>query len=87
MDKVSTAINKEFDSDPVCNKKKLKTKIKAYGDEATNLHNKQISKASSNYTCLAVMNVYSALKKHGNYDLQAFLKEWKYTDYYILLRT
>ena len=43
--------------------KKIKTKIKAYGDEATNLHDKQIPKASSNYTCLAVMNVYSALKK------------------------
>ena len=67
MDKVSTAINKEFDSDPAC--KKIKTKIKAYGDEATNLHDKQIPKASSNYTCLAVMNVYSALKKHGNYNL------------------
>ena len=49
--------------------KKIKTKIKAYGDEATNLHDKQIPKASSNYTCLAVMNIYSALKKHGNYNL------------------
>ena len=34
-DKVRTDINKEFDSKYVYNKKLLKTKIKSYGDEAT----------------------------------------------------
>ena len=30
-------IKKEFDSDPVCNKKFLKTKIKSHGDEVTDI--------------------------------------------------
>ena len=34
-DKFSADIKKEFDSEPVYNKKYLKTKIKSYGDEAT----------------------------------------------------
>ena len=35
-DKVSADINKEFDSEPVCNKNYLKTKIRSHGDEITN---------------------------------------------------
>ena len=35
-DKVSADIKKEFDSEPVYNKKLLKTKIKSCDDEATN---------------------------------------------------
>ena len=41
-DKVSSDIKKEFDSQPVYNKKKIKTKIKSYGDEATDSHDKDI---------------------------------------------
>ena len=33
LDKVRTDIKKEFDNNPVYNKKFLKTKIKFYGDE------------------------------------------------------
>ena len=39
----------------------LKTKIKPYSDEATDFHNKKISKVGSNHTCLAVINADSAL--------------------------
>ena len=39
-DKVRADIKKEFDSKPVYNNKLLKTKIKSYGDEATDFHNK-----------------------------------------------
>ena len=35
MDKVSADTKKEFNSEPVYNKKSLKTKIKCYGDEVT----------------------------------------------------
>ena len=35
-DKVSADIKNEFDSYPVYNKQFLKTKMKSYGDEATN---------------------------------------------------
>ena len=35
----------------------MKIKIKPYGDEATNFHNKKFPKASSDCTCLAVMMI------------------------------
>ena len=41
--KVNADIKKEFDSEPVYNKKILKTKIKSYGDKATDFHDKEIS--------------------------------------------
>ena len=33
----------------------LKTKIKSYGDEATDFHDKEMPRAESTYTCLAVI--------------------------------
>ena len=41
----------------------LKTKIKFYDDEVTEFYDKEIPKVSSNYTCLAVSSLDSALKK------------------------
>ena len=56
----------------------MKTKIKSYGDEATAFHDKEIPKAGSNHTCLAVITIDSTLKKEEhNYSL-VFLKECKY---------
>ena len=52
--------------------------MKCYGDEAPDYHDKEIPKVSFDYTCLAVINVDSTLKKDENYYLQAFLKERKY---------
>ena len=37
-------------------------------------------KAGSNYTCLAVMTIDSALKRYENYYLRVFLKEYKYVE-------
>ena len=48
-------MKKEFNSEPIYNKKFLKTKIKYYGDEATDFHDKEIPKVGCNYTCLAVI--------------------------------
>ena len=79
-DKVSADIKKEFDSKPVYNKNYLKTKINSHGDEVTDFQNKKIPKLHSNYTFLAVISLDSALKKDGNYYMQVFLKESKYTD-------
>ena len=79
-DKVNADVKKEFDSEPVYNKIFLKTKIKSYGDGATDFHDKELSKAGSNYTCLAVITIDSALKKDENYYPQVFLKECKYTE-------
>ena len=63
QDKASADIKKEFDSEPVYNKKILKTKIKSYGDELTDFHDKEKPKEGSNNTCLAVTTIDSALKK------------------------
>ena len=40
----------------------------------------KIPKVESNHTCLAVINLDSALKKGDNYYLEVFLKECKYTE-------
>ena len=73
MDNVSADIKKEFNSEPVYNKKFLRTKIKSHGDEVTDFYDK-----GSNNTCLAVINLDSALYKDGNYFLRVLLKECKY---------
>ena len=54
-------IRKEFGSEPVYNKKILKTKLKSYVDETSDFHNKEIPKASSNHTSVAVMTIDSIL--------------------------
>ena len=48
-------------------KKDLETKVKSYGDEATVFNDKEMSKVGSHYTCLAVINDDSSLKKDENY--------------------
>ena len=40
-DEVSADIEKEFDSEPVYNKKYLKIKIKSHGDEVTDFYDKK----------------------------------------------
>ena len=50
----------------------MKTKIKSHGDEITNFYNKEIPKVDSYHTCLALINLDSALKKNDNYYRQCF---------------
>ena len=66
-DKVSVDSKKEFDSEPVYNKKSLETKIKSCGNEVTDFYNKKIPEVDSNHTCLAVISLDTALKKDENY--------------------
>ena len=79
-DKVSTDVKKEFDSKPIYNKKFLKTKILSYGKKDTDFHDKEIPKAGSDYTCLVVISLASALKKDENYYSKMFLRECKYIE-------
>ena len=58
----------------------MKTKIKSHGDDVTNFYDKKIPKVGSNYTCVAVISLDSALKKDENYYPQVFLKECKYIE-------
>ena len=46
--------------------------------EITNFYDKKIPKVDSNHTCLAVINLDSALNNDRNYYPQEFLKEYKY---------
>ena len=52
----------------------LKTKIKSYNDEARDFNDKEMRRAGSNHTCLAVVNIVSALKKDKNYYPQVLNK-------------
>ena len=61
--KICSDIRNEFDSEPVCDKNFLKTKIKSHGDETTDFHDNEMSKVGSDHTCLAVTNVDSSRKK------------------------
>ena len=45
-----------------------------------NFDDKKIPKLDSNYTCLALIILESALKKDENYSPQVFLKECKYIE-------
>ena len=71
-DNVSAEINKELDGEPVYNIKFLKTRIKSYGNEITDFHDKEVHQVYSSLTCLAVISLDSALNKNGNYHLQVF---------------
>ena len=71
-DKVALMLKKN-DSEPVKNRRFLKTKINLMVTEL------QTFLVDFNHTCLAVINLYSALKKDENYYLQVFLKECKHT--------
>ena len=55
----------------------MKSKIKSYGDEVIDFCDKKIPKMDSNFTCLGVISMDSALKKDENCYLQVFLKECK----------
>ena len=78
-DKVSNDIRKEWDSEPVYSKYFTKIKIKSYGDEAADFHNKEMSQADFNHTCLAVITNDSALKRNENYHPEVFLNECKHS--------
>ena len=71
-DKLSPDIKKEFDTEPVHNKKFLETKINSQDNEVTDFYDKKIPKVDSIHTCLAVISLDSALKKDENYYPQVF---------------
>ena len=63
----------------------MKTKIKFYGDEVIDFDDKEIPKVNSNYTCLAVIGLDSALKKDENHYPQLFLKMCKYIEKKVII--
>ena len=85
-DKVVTDIKKEFNGQPVYNKKFLKTKIKSHSDETTDFQDKMPNVGSS-HTFLEVITIDSTLKKEENYYPQVFLKECKYIEKKVIRHT
>ena len=76
---VKNIIYKEFDSDPVYNKKYLKAKIKSYnGKINTNFHNNKIPKEGSQCICLSEILINSVFRTSKNYYPEMFLEECKY---------
>ena len=49
--KVSNSIDEEFDIESIYNKKILKTKIRPYGDDATNIQDEELPSGSFNWVC------------------------------------
>ena len=66
--KISIIIKKEF----IYNKKCLKTRIKFFGDEATDLHGEEMHKVGSNYISLAIILTNFVLKKWKLLSTSAF---------------
>ena len=78
-EKVKNSIQKEFDSEPLCNEKYLKAKIKTYnGRINTDFYNNKIPKEGSQCICLSVILIYSVFRTSNNYYLQVFLEECKH---------
>ena len=50
-------------------------------------YDEKIPQVDSNYTCLAVITLDSALKKDENYYPQVFLKECKYIEKIVIRHT
>ena len=71
-------MKKGFDSEPVCNKKYLKTEKYSYeGRIDSSFHGDKVPKDSSQCTCLSVVLIDSVFRIGENYYPQVFLKEYK----------
>ena len=79
-DKVSSDIKKNMIASMSIIKKKLKSKVKCFGDKVTDFYAKKNHQVNSNYTCLAIISLDSALKKDETYCPQVFLKACKYIE-------
>ena len=60
--------------EPVYDNFFLKTKKKSCFDEATDFHDKELPTIGSNYICLAVISLESALKKIKTFSHKCFQK-------------
>ena len=72
--KTSTDAKIEVNSKPVYNEILLKTQAKFYGDEATDLFDKEVLKIDSIHTCLTKIPLDSIFEVDENYYLQVFFK-------------
>ena len=81
MGKISSLMNKEFDSDPVYgdNDKYIKIKIKQYKYKInTNFQCKKIPKENESYKCLLLIMLEFVHRMNNKYNPQTFLEVCKY---------
>ena len=81
LEKISSLIGKEFDSDPVSgdNNKYINTKIKSYGDKINeNFQGKEIPKENASYKCLSLIMIDSVIRVNKRCYSQALLGECIY---------
>ena len=78
--KIKSLIKEEFNSEPVCNDKYIKTKKKFYNNKVyTNFQHGNIPKDNGYCACLSVILFDSIFVDSGNkYYSQIFLEECKY---------
>ena len=79
--KVSSLMNKEFDSEPVYgdNVKYIKTKIKLYGDNVnTNFHDKKILKENTSCKYLSLIMLDSVIRVNKKHCSQTLSEECIY---------
>ena len=80
-EKVSSLMNKEFDSESVHgdNDKYIKTEIKSYRDNVnTNFHGKKIPKENASNKCLSLIMLGSVIRVNRKYYPQKLLEECIY---------
>ena len=74
MGKVRNSIKNEFDNEPLCNDKYLKTRIKPYNGKINiNFHNNKIPKEGSHCICLSVILIDSVFRTGKHYYPEVFL--------------
>ena len=79
--KISTLLNKKFDSDTVYGDyaKYIKTNIKQYKDKInTNFQGKKMPKENELYKCLSLIMLESVIKTSKKHYPQTFLEECNY---------
>ena len=75
MGKVRNSIKNEFDNEPLCNYKYLKTRIKPYhGKINIDFHNNKIPKEGSQCICLSVILIDSVFRTVNIIILKCFYK-------------
>ena len=81
MERVSSLINIEFDSEPVYgdNDKYIKIKIKLYGGKVnTNFQGKNVPKENAWYKCLSLIMLDYVIRVNKKYYPQTLLEKCKY---------
>ena len=78
-DLIKTKLGIGFHSDPVYDKKYLKTKVREYdGAIKTNFLGNHVAKENTHYTCIASITIDSVMRMEKKNYPQVYLEECKY---------